>query len=185
MIIPQYPNVKILGFAGFSGSGKTTLLSRVMPILNKHGLRLAIIKHSHHDFEIDQPGKDSYRLHHAGSRQTLLISPYRCALIKENALPEEPGLEQALQELDGSQLDLVLVEGFRQVAELDRIEIHRPELGKPLLCEDQPKIIAVATNQPIEVGIPVLDLNQPAIIAEFILQWVNPSNLNNDPESGS
>ena len=171
MIIAEYAKVKVLGFAGYSGSGKTTLLSQIIPILNENGLRLSVIKHSHHDFDIDQPVKDSYRLHHAGSQQTLLVSPYRSALIKEKTQPEEPSLDHALKELDLSQIDLVLVEGFRHVVELDRIEIHRPTLKKPLLFESQPKTIALVTDQPMDAEIPVLDLNQPSAVAEFILQW--------------
>jgi len=172
MLIPDYPDVKVLGFAGFSGSGKTTLLTRLIPLLSAQGLRIAIVKHSHHDFEIDQPGKDSYLLHHAGSRQTLLVSKHRSALIKEKPDQAEPGLLTALNELDLHHIDLVLVEGFRDVTELSRIEVHRPVIGKPLLCHEQKNFIALASDQPIETDLPLLDINEPQQVANFVLQWL-------------
>jgi len=172
MLIPAHPDLKVLGFAAYSGTGKTTLLTKVIPLLTRTGLRIAIIKHSHHDFEIDQPGKDSYELHHAGSSQTLLTSSYRSVLIKENIDRSEPELSVALQQLDLTRTDLVLVEGFRHEADLSKIEIHRPALGKPLLFPQQPQIIAIASDEPIETDLPKLDINSPQAVANFILQWI-------------
>lgn len=158
----------IIGFAAYSGTGKTTLLTGVIPLLNKAGLRIAIIKHSHHDFELDQPGKDSYELHHAGSSQTLLTSKYRSALIHENKPLKEPSLKEVIRQLDHSCIDLILVEGFRHEPGLPKIELHRPILGKPLLHMQDKNIIAIASDAPVKASLPVLDLNSPAEITEFI-----------------
>ena len=166
------PTAKMIGFAAFSGTGKTTLLSRLIPLLTKQGLRLAIIKHSHHDFEIDRPGKDSYELHHAGSSQTLLTSKYRSALITEKQPQVEPVLMDEMKRLDLSSIDLVLVEGFRHESSLTRIELHRPALGKPCLYPDEKNIIAVASDEKLDIELPLLDLNNPTQIAHFILNWI-------------
>ncbi|MBC8210778.1 MAG: molybdopterin-guanine dinucleotide biosynthesis protein B [Gammaproteobacteria bacterium] len=166
------PHVRIIGFAAFSGTGKTTLLKQLIPLLTHAGVRLAIVKHSHHDFEIDHPGKDSYELHHAGSSQTLITSKYRSALIRENSSHSEPKLEQELQKLDLTQIDLVLVEGFRHEQSLYRIELHRPSLNKPLLYPGDDRIIALASDQALDTPLPLLDINDPAQLAEFILQWM-------------
>ncbi len=166
-------HTKIIGFAAFSGTGKTTLLLKLIPLLTARGLRIAIIKHSHHDFEIDKPGKDSYELHHAGSSQTLLTSKYRSALISENLPPREPVLEEQVQKLDLQEIDLVLVEGFRHEKTLHRIELHRPQLGKPLLYPGDDHIIALASDEPMESPVPLLDINNPAQIADFIFDWLD------------
>ena len=165
--------VKMIGFAAFSGTGKTTLLLQLIPQLSARGLRLAIIKHSHHDFEIDEPGKDSYELHHAGSRQTLLTSKYRSALISENQPPREPVLSEQVDKLDLTEIDLILVEGFRHETSLTRIELHRPALGKPLLYSQDRNIIALASDEQLDIDIPLLDINQPAQIVDFIIDWMN------------
>lgn len=162
----------MIGFAAFSGTGKTTLLKKLIPILKTSGLRLAIVKHSHHDFEIDHPGKDSYELHHAGATQTLITSSFRSALISEKPVPQEPVLAEVVQQLDHSQLDLVLVEGFRDDPSLPRIELHRPSRQKPLLYPQADNIIAIASDSPLEAPIPNLDLNNPDDIKTFILQWL-------------
>lgn len=171
MQIPAFPAVKVLGFAAYSGTGKTTLLTRVIPLLTGAGLRIGLIKHSHHDFAIDRPGKDSYELHHAGCSQTLLTSRYRSALIKENVQQVEPRLDNALRELDLDRIDLVLVEGFRHVVELTKIELHRPSLNKPLLYPKQSNIIAIASDENIDTDLPLLDINNAEAVAEFILKW--------------
>lgn len=167
-----HPAPHIIGFAAYSGTGKTTLLLKLIPCLRERGLRLAIIKHSHHDFEIDQPGKDSYELHHAGSSQTLLTSKFRSALITENRPPREPVLAEQLQKLDLSVIDLVLVEGFRHEKSLIRIELHRPALGKPLLYPQDDNIIALASDATMPIDIPLLDINQPVQICDFIIDWL-------------
>jgi len=165
----------VLGFAAFSGTGKTTLLTKLIPLLKEKGVRIGMIKHAHHQFDIDKPGKDSYELRKAGAKQMLIASQKRWALMVET--PEQQGdpeLNELLQQLDHSKLDLVLVEGFKHIA-FAKIELHRPALGKPLLFPDDDSIIAIATEQAMDINteIPGLDLNNPMMIAEFILQFIN------------
>ena len=162
----------VLGFAAYSGTGKTTLLKQLIPRLRKQGLRLALIKHSHHDFEIDHPGKDSYELRHAGARQTLITSAYRSAWIRENPEPSEPDLLQALQQLDLDDIDLVLVEGFRNDARLPRIELHRSALNKPFLHREEKNIIAIASDIRPDADLPCMDINRVDDIAAFVQDWL-------------
>ncbi|MDD4915864.1 MAG: molybdopterin-guanine dinucleotide biosynthesis protein B [Methylococcales bacterium] len=159
----------VLGFAAYSGTGKTTLLTRLLPVLNSLGLKIGVIKFSHHDVQIDQPGKDSYRLRAAGATPVMLVSPYRRAVICEFASPQPLVLEEQLAAFPAAGLDLILVEGFRDTA-YAKIELHRPSLGKPLLYPHDPHIIAVACDQPITVpaGLRRLDLNDTDGIAQFI-----------------
>ncbi|WP_116472773.1 molybdopterin-guanine dinucleotide biosynthesis protein B [Zobellella maritima] len=167
---PSPTRCSLLGFAGFSGSGKTSLLRQLLPLLRHHGLTVGVVKHTHHDVEQDTPGKDSYELRHAGAAQCLLAGPNRSILTFENLHPEEPNLNESLSRLDLNALDLVLVEGFREAA-IPKIEIHRPVHGKPLLCLQDPWIVAVASDHPeLPISCPLLDLNQPHQIADFILQ---------------
>ena len=172
MPLNSFP-LPLLGFAAYSGSGKTTLLERLIPELRRNGLRLALVKHSHHDFEMDQPGKDSYRLRKAGASQILLASPWRTAWIREGDGRGDPRLEELLDRLDVSVLDLVLVEGFRHEA-FPKIEIHRPALEKPLLCEEDPHILALACDGEPRgcAALPRLDLNDAAAVAGWILDWM-------------
>ncbi|MFP2769342.1 molybdopterin-guanine dinucleotide biosynthesis protein B [Oceanisphaera sp. KMM 10153] len=168
---PSHHSCALLGFAGFSGSGKTTLLRQLVGLLTRRQLRIGIIKHTHHDVEQDQPGKDSFELRHAGARQCLLAGPHRSILTWENTKPEEPDLNESLSRLSLDRLDLVLVEGFR-TAPIAKIEVHRPACDKPLLCLHDPHILAVATDVPDLVApVPLLDLNNPAAIAEIIVHW--------------
>lgn len=166
----------ILGFAGYSGSGKTTLLEQLIPLLRQQGLRLGLLKHSHHDIEPDTPGKDSYRLRHAGCSQTLLATKARHMLYFE--YPEEerqdPELNHCLSQLDHSKLDLILIEGFREQP-FPKIEIHRPSYQKPLLFPQDTSIFAFASDEPAPeyCQLPQLDLNQPAHISQFILDWLD------------
>ncbi|MEJ2423081.1 MAG: molybdopterin-guanine dinucleotide biosynthesis protein B [Candidatus Thiodiazotropha sp.] len=165
----------LLGFSAFSGTGKTTLLKQLLPILKQQGLRIAVIKHASHDFDIDRPGKDSYELRMAGASPMLIASRRRMALVVEfDRAEEEPTLDQLLPCLDPSNIDLALIEGFKQ-ADIMKIELHRPSLGKPLLCTNDPRIIAVATDAEIPaapMNLPRLDINDPMAIARFILQQV-------------
>jgi molybdopterin-guanine dinucleotide biosynthesis protein MobB len=166
----DYP-LPLIGFSAFSGTGKTTLLKRLLPILRQRGLRVGVIKHAHHQFDIDHPGKDSHELRMAGANQMLVASRRRMALVSEfdNGHPE-PTLEELLSALDPDKLDLVLVEGFKQAA-LPKIELHRPSLGKPLLCLKDPQIIAIATDETVPAApatLPHLNLNDPQAIATFI-----------------
>jgi molybdopterin-guanine dinucleotide biosynthesis protein B len=169
----QYP-LPVIGFCAFSGTGKTTLLTRLVPILKTEGLRIGVIKHAHHQFEIDHRNKDSYQLRKAGADQMLVASRRRMALVTE--FPEnhqEPTLKQALDALDPSALDLVLVEGFKRDC-FPKIELHRPSLGTPLLCTEDHNIIAIATDTELSSTphqLPVLDLNRADEIARFILNY--------------
>lgn len=164
----------LLGFYAASGTGKTTLLTALIPLLGARGLRVAVVKHTHHRFDLDQPGKDSYRLRSAGADQVLLASRERMALLREfrDGRPE-PRLAELVACLDLATVDLVLVEGFKHEP-FAKIELHRPALGRPLLHPDDPHVIALATDGPVTLArpLPVLDLNQPEQIARFIGDWM-------------
>ena len=169
--LTRFDGLPVLGLAAFSGTGKTTLLRRLLPLLRGHGLRVGMIKHAHHDFDIDIPGKDSYELRKAGAAQMLIASDRRLALMEDFPSPREPELEDLLKRLDTARLDLVLVEGFRHLA-FSKIELHRPALGKPLLAMQDSHIIAIACDAPLSSAsdLPRLDLNDPEQIARFILE---------------
>jgi molybdopterin-guanine dinucleotide biosynthesis protein B len=171
--VSEHHSIPVLGFVAFSGTGKTTLLQRLIPLLRDRGLRCAVIKHSHHDFEIDMPGKDSYRLRKAGAAQVLLASPFRTFWVEEGDGHSEPELAALIARLDLDRLDLVLVEGFREVA-IAKIEVHRPALATPLLCLDDPRVVAVAADAqpPQALPVPCLPLNDPAAVAEFVVAWM-------------
>jgi molybdopterin-guanine dinucleotide biosynthesis protein B len=171
----RHAHIPILGFAAFSGTGKTTLLTQIIPILKQQGLRIGLIKHSHHNFQIDQPGKDSFRLREAGASQVMLVSTHRRAIITEITPEQEPRLDDQLKLFDQSELDLILVEGFK-AEQFPKIELHRPSLNKPLLYPNDPDIIAIATDCTLETPdyLTQLDINQPETIATFILnQFIN------------
>ena len=163
----------VLGFAAFSGTGKTTLLEKLIPQLTERGIRIGLVKHAHHAFDIDQPGKDSYRLRKAGARQVLIASNQRQALMTENITPQEPRLDELLTRLDLDNIDLVLVEGFKHVA-FPKIELHRKALGKTLLHPEDADIIAVASDHLRDCGdLPALDINDTNAIAAFIVTWMD------------
>lgn len=172
-MIFAHRGVPVLGFMAPSGTGKTTLLRALIPRLTAAGLRVGCVKHTHHSFEIDHPGKDSFALRAAGATQVLLGSSQRWALIVEAPDAEEPGLVQLLERLELSALDLVLVEGFR-LETLPKIEVHRVELGRPLACTSTASIVALATNQqPLpKVAVPSFDLDRPDALADFIRDHV-------------
>jgi len=163
----------ILGFVAYSGTGKTTLLEQLIPRLRGHGVRVALLKHAHHNFDIDKPGKDSYRLRKAGAMQIMVASRQRWALVTElDEIQPEPQLEELLQHLDTQQFDLLLVEGFKHEA-YPKIELQRHSLGKPDLYPNDPNIIALACDEPHpNISLPVLDINKPESITEFILKWL-------------
>lgn len=162
-------SIPILGFAAFSGTGKTTLLTKLIPLLKEKGLQVGIIKHSHHRFDIDTPGKDSYRHRKAGASPVMISSKFRRAMIWDHHHPQEPSLKMELQKFDQSGLDILLVEGFKRET-IPKIEIHRPSLGKPLLYPTDNCVIALAVDDEITTAtdLPILDLNQPLEIADFI-----------------
>lgn len=170
-----HSSVPLLGFCAYSsGIGKTTLLISLIPLLVQRGLRVSVIKHAHHSFDIDLPGKDSYRLREAGAVQMLLGSRRRWALMTElsriGADEPEPCLEELLEHLDASLTDLVVVEGFKHEP-IPKIEVCRPSMCKLLLATDDPHVIAVAADGPVFTPVPVLDLNAPVLIADFVLAW--------------
>jgi molybdopterin-guanine dinucleotide biosynthesis protein B len=163
-------HVPLLGFAAASGTGKTTLLTQLIPLLKNHGLRIGLIKHSHHNFEIDQSGKDSFRLREAGASPVLLVSPYRRVIISELTATQPLCLDDQLKQLDQSELDLILIEGFKTEA-IPKIELYRQALNQPLHYLNDPHIIAIASDVTLKTPdyLTQLDLNNPELIANFIL----------------
>ena len=162
--------VPLLGFSAFSGTGKTTLLKQLLPLLNQQGLNVAVIKHAHHKFDIDKPGKDSYELRKAGAKQMLIASSNLMALMEtQPSTLDEPRLADLLPRLDSKNLDLILVEGFKQEA-IPKIELHRPSLGKPLIHPDDGNIIAIASDELLTLTAPItqLDLNDAEAMIDFI-----------------
>jgi len=163
----------VLGFAAFSGTGKTTLLEKLIPLLTAQNIRVGMVKHAHHNFDIDTPGKDSYRLRKAGAGQMLIASSQRQALMTENTTGQEPRLDELITRLDLDNIDLVLVEGFKHVP-FPKIELHRQALGKTRLYPEDPDIIAVASDHRADCGdLPSLDINDTAAIAAFIVTWLS------------
>ena len=158
--------MKVFGFAGYSGSGKTTLIEQLIPRFVMRGLRVSLIKHAHHLFDIDRPGKDSYRHREAGAGEVLITSSQRWVLMHELRQEGEPTLEDQLARF--GPCDLVLVEGYKH-AEIPKIEVHRPAHGRPMLSPQDPNIVAVATDAAIDSELPRLDINDPDAIAQFIL----------------
>ncbi len=164
--------MKVFGLAGYSGSGKTTLLERLVPALITRGLSVSVIKHAHHDFDIDRPGKDSFRHRQAGACEVLIASGHRWALMHELRGEAEPTLGELLIRL--SPVDLVLVEGFK-FDPLPKLEIHRPALGKPLLHPHDPHIVGVASDAPLATRLPLLSLDDAAAITDFVLAQARPA----------
>lgn len=163
--------MKVFGIAGYSGSGKTTLIERLIPRFVGRGLKVSLIKHTHHRFDIDRPGKDSFRHREAGATEVMLVSDTRWVLMHELRDRPEPDLDEQLSRL--GPCDLVLVEGYKTTP-IAKLEVHRPANGKPLICHEQPGVIAVACDVPeqLQISLPVLDLNNDGAIAEFILDAV-------------
>ncbi|EJG1818847.1 bifunctional molybdopterin-guanine dinucleotide biosynthesis adaptor protein MobB/molybdopterin molybdotransferase MoeA [Vibrio parahaemolyticus] len=164
-------NIPILGFAAYSGTGKTTLLEALLPKLTEAGLRIGMLKHAHHNFDVDKPGKDSYRLRKAGASQMLIASRNRFALMTET--PEaEAEFEYLLTRFDEDMLDVVLVEGCKNIA-FPKIELHREEVGKPWLYPNDENIIAIASDTAeLDSELPQMNINDLDAIAQFVLQYV-------------
>ncbi|EHR1280662.1 bifunctional molybdopterin-guanine dinucleotide biosynthesis adaptor protein MobB/molybdopterin molybdotransferase MoeA [Vibrio parahaemolyticus] len=163
--------IPILGFAAYSGTGKTTLLEALLPKLTEAGLRIGMLKHAHHNFDVDKPGKDSYRLRKAGASQMLIASRNRFALMTET--PEaEAEFEYLLTRFDEDKLDVVLVEGCKNIA-FPKIELHREEVGKPWLYPHDENIIAIASDSAeLDSELPQMNINDLDAIAQFVLQYV-------------
>lgn len=161
----------LLGIAAYSGTGKTTLLKRLIPLLNAMGVRIALIKHTHHDMDVDTPGKDSYELRKAGAEQTLVASDKRWALMTETPEQEPLDLQFLASRIDPARCDLILVEGFKHDA-IPKIALYRQSVGKPFAGVIDENVIALASDTKQESNIPQLDINQPETIAAFIHQWL-------------
>ncbi|MBP5856664.1 molybdopterin-guanine dinucleotide biosynthesis protein B [Marivibrio halodurans] len=162
--------MKALGIAGFSGSGKTTLTVKLIPALTARGLSVSTIKHAHHAFDVDTPGKDSYEHRHAGAREVLVGSAQRWALMHEHRGDAEPGLDDLLAKLDP--VDLVLVEGWKHGAH-PKIEVHRPSVGKPLIAREDPHVMAVISDEAIDgLTVPLLPLDDVPTVSAFIAEWL-------------
>ena len=159
--------MKVFGFAGWSGSGKTTLIEQLIPRFARRGLRVSLIKHAHHTFDVDQPGKDSYRHRHAGASEILVTSSRRWVLMHELRGAHEPPFEEQVKRL--SPCDLLFVEGFK-FAPIPKLEVWRTETGEPLLHPNDPHIVAVASDAKVETKVPLLDLNDVDGIASFIVK---------------
>ena len=161
--------MKVFGFAGWSGSGKTTLVEKLIPEFTARGLRVSVIKHAHHGFDLDKPGKDSWRHREAGAMQVLMLSNDRWVLMHELRGAPEPTLDEQLRLLEPC--DLVLIEGYKAAA-VPKIEIHRPSHGKPPLWPENSHVVAVATNAELDCPLPRLPLDEPAKVADFILEYL-------------
>jgi molybdopterin-guanine dinucleotide biosynthesis protein B len=159
--------MKIFGFAGWSGSGKTTLIEKLIPRLVARGLRVSLIKHAHHTFDVDQPGKDSYRHRHAGAGEILVTSSRRWVLMHELRGSPEPSFDEQIKHL--SPCDVLFVEGFK-FAPIPKLEVWRAETGEPLLHPKDPHIVAVASDAKVETKLPLLSLNDHAAIETFIVK---------------
>jgi molybdopterin-guanine dinucleotide biosynthesis protein B len=163
--------MRVIGLAGWSGAGKTTLLRRLIPTLVGQGLRVSTLKHAHHAFDIDQPGKDSWEHRQAGATEVLIGSANRWALMHELRSAPEPGLEELLGRL--SPVDLVLIEGFKRGTQ-PKIEVHRAANGKPLLHPEDPSIVAIATDSAVAAALPRVDLDDVAGVAGLVLAHAVP-----------
>jgi len=157
--------MKVIGLAGWSGAGKTTLLVRLIPHLLKEGLRVSVIKHAHHHFDVDVPGKDSWRHRQAGAEEVLVSSGLRWALMHELRGGREPRLPELLTKL--SRVDLVIVEGYKSEPHR-KIEVHRAANGKPLLFPDDPGIVGIASDVAVETRLPVVHLDDIASVAALM-----------------
>ncbi|MDR0775249.1 MAG: molybdopterin-guanine dinucleotide biosynthesis protein B [Azonexus sp.] len=158
--------MKVFGIAGYSGSGKTTLLEKLIPCFTARGLKVSVIKHAHHGFDMDRPGKDSYRHREAGASEVLLSCSNRWVLMRENRAGGDISLDELLGRL--APCDLVLIEGFKQEP-VPKLEVYRPENGKPPLFPERRDIVAVATDVALDTALPCLPLDDIERIADFVM----------------
>jgi len=159
--------MKIFGFAGWSGSGKTTLIEKLIPLFVARGVKVSLIKHAHHTFDVDQPGKDSWRHRHAGCSEVLVTSSKRWVLMHELRGAPEPGFAELIERV--SPCDLVLVEGFKR-EHLPKLEVYRASVGESLLHPQDPSIVAIARDQKIDSRLPQFSLDDAPAIADFVLR---------------
>ena len=159
--------MKTIAIAGYSGSGKTTLIEKVIPQLVIEGFRVSLIKHAHHEFDIDQPGKDSHRHRTAGATEVLISASNRWALMHELRGAPEPTLEEQLKLF--SPCDVVIVEGWKH-QNMPKIEVHRKLADKPLLFPQDPSVVAIATDESLATGLPQFALDDGEAVARFIIQ---------------
>jgi molybdopterin-guanine dinucleotide biosynthesis adapter protein len=163
--------MKVIGLAGWSGAGKTTLLTRAIPHLLRQGLRVSVIKHAHHKFDIDTPGKDSWRHREAGAEEVLVSSGARWALMHELRGDREPALPELLAKL--SPVDLVVVEGYKADSHR-KIEVHRAVNGKPLLFPNDPAIVGIASDVDVATALPTVHLDDIPAVATMMLHSAMP-----------
>jgi molybdopterin-guanine dinucleotide biosynthesis adapter protein len=157
--------MKVIGFIGYSNTGKTTLIEKLIPLFRARGLSVSAIKNAHHGFDMDRPGKDSYRYREAGAGQVLIATGQRWALLTET--PAQPAsLEALLAEL--APCDLVIIEGFKSEGQIPRIEVRRTTNEEPPLFPHDPNVVAIAADHAVDTRLPVLDLNDPATIVAFV-----------------
>ena len=166
--------IPILGFCAYSGTGKTTLLTQLIPALTKRGIILGVIKHAHHNFDVDKEGKDSYKLRKAGAKKMLVSSSNRWVLMNENLNDTELTLDQIINRISDDGIDLILVEGFKHES-FNKIELHRKAVGKDPMYPSDPYVIAFATDEeaPADCNIPVLDLNDIPSLCDFIVGYLD------------
>jgi molybdopterin-guanine dinucleotide biosynthesis protein B len=160
--------MKVFGFAGWSGSGKTTLVKSVIPALIARGFKVSTIKHTHHNFDIDRPGKDSFEHRAAGAQEVVITGAARWALLHENRGEAEPSIQDMLARI--APVDIVLIEGFKSYPH-PKLEVYRPEVGKPLLSPDDDSIIAVASTASLDVTVPQLPLDDIDAVVDFIIEF--------------
>ncbi len=164
--------MRVLGLAGWSGSGKTTLVCKLIPALVRRGLRVSTMKHAHHSFDVDKPGKDSYEHRAAGATEVMVSSANRWALMHENRDAPEPDVTALKAHMTA--VDLLIIEGFKRETH-EKIEVYRPSLGQPLLAASDPKVVAIASDAPVPEaaslngGLPVIDLNDIEALADFVV----------------
>ncbi len=171
--------MKIFGLAGWSGSGKTTLIVKLVPELIHRGIEVSTMKHAHHEFDIDEPGKDSYEHRAAGAKEVMISAANRWALMHELRGEEEPSVDALIARM--TPVDLLLVEGFKWHSH-PKMEVHRPSVGKPLLQKDDPEIVAIASDEDIAgLSVPVLDINDVSAIADFIVKTCSLDDLGKTP----
>ena len=159
--------MKIFGFAGWSGSGKTTLIEKLIPLFVARGIKVSLIKHAHHSFDVDQPGKDSYRHRHAGASEVLVTSSKRWVLMHELRGAPEPGFAELIERV--SPCDLLLVEGFKR-ERLPKFEVYRASVGESLLYPQDQSIVAIASDAKVDTRLPQFDLDNAPAIADFVLR---------------